>query len=89
VKHVSVIACISGTGESLTSYIVRSQNSSRVQEYLNKRGVRFSSDLNLKSDANLIRTVFLPYLVSVRDLAAFAEEVAVLSTDNCSADFER
>jgi hypothetical protein len=39
-KHVSVIACISAAGESLTAYIVTSQDSPTLREQLKKRGVR-------------------------------------------------
>jgi hypothetical protein len=41
VKHISVIACVFAAGESLTSYILTSQDSPSVREQLKKHGVRF------------------------------------------------
>jgi hypothetical protein len=68
-------------------YIVTSQNSSAVQEQLRQQGVRVGRDLILKSNhwpyvnAKIfledVRTVFLPYLICVRGLGAFAAEEAV------------
>jgi hypothetical protein len=76
-------------------YIITLQNSPAVQEQLRQQGVRFGRDLILKSNhrpyvnAEIfledVRTVFLPYLVCVRGLGAFAAEEAVLLMDNCSA----
>jgi hypothetical protein len=76
-------------------YIITSQNSPAVQEQLRQQGVRFGRDLILKSDhrpyvkAEIfledVRTLFLPYLVCVRGLGAFAAEEAVLLMENCSA----
>jgi hypothetical protein len=40
-KHLSDIACVSAAGESLTPYILTSQDSAKLREQLNKRGVRF------------------------------------------------
>jgi hypothetical protein len=64
------------------------ENSSPAQEHLERVGVRFGRDLILESSQkpyinaaiflDYIRTVFSPCLVSLRDLAIFAEEVAVL-----------
>ena len=92
-KHVSVIACVSAAGESLTPYIVTSQDSPAVREHLKKRGVRFGTDFILKPcqkpyiNAQIfeeyIRTVFLPNLNELRSLEQFAEEDAVLLMDNC------
>jgi hypothetical protein len=50
-KHVSVIACVSAAGESLTPYIVTSQDSPSLREQLKRRGVRFGTDFILKSRA--------------------------------------
>jgi hypothetical protein len=95
VKHIAVIACVSAAGESLMPYIITSQNSPAVQEKLRQHGVRSGSDLILKANHRSyvsaeifpedVRTVFLPYLVCVRGLGAFATEEAVLLMDNCSA----
>jgi hypothetical protein len=94
VKHIPLIVCFSAAEESLIHYIVRSQNSSPVQEYLEKQRLRFGRDVILKShqkpyiNAGIFldynRTVFLPYLVIRDGLGAFAEEVAVSLIDNCS-----
>jgi ABC-type dipeptide/oligopeptide/nickel transport system ATPase subunit len=64
-KRISMIACVSATGESLIIDIVISQNSSLVQE-------------QLWLLSRLYQNRFLTVLASLRDLAAFAEEVFVL-----------
>jgi hypothetical protein len=94
VKHISVIACVSDVGESLTPYITKSQNSSLVQEQPRKHGVRFRRDLILKSNhrpyvnteifLDYIKTVFLSYLVWLRGLDEFAIKGAILLMDNYS-----
>jgi cytidine deaminase len=94
-KHISVIACMSAVGESLIPCGVASQNSSPVQEHLKGHGAGLGMALILKSNLkpyintdiflDHIRTVFLPCLVTIRHLAAFAEEVAMLLMDNRSA----
>jgi hypothetical protein len=93
VKHISVIACISAAGESLTPYIITSQAPMVVQERLKKDGGRFSTDFVLTSNpksyinaeifTDYIRTVFLPNLAELRTLDGFAEETGVLLMDNC------
>jgi hypothetical protein len=50
-SHLSVIACVSAAGESLTPYIVTSQDSPVVRRQLKTRGVRFDTDFILKSRA--------------------------------------
>jgi hypothetical protein len=93
IKHVSVIACISAAGESLTPYIATSQNSLPVRENLKKRGVRFGTDFILKARSkpyinadffvDYIRTMFLPNLTELQALEDFTDEDAVLLMDNC------
>jgi hypothetical protein len=71
-----------------------SQNSSPVQQHLRRHDVRFGRDLTWKSNQiyyinaviflDDIKIVFLPYLVSIRDLAACVEEVVVFLVENCS-----
>jgi hypothetical protein len=39
VKHVSVIACVSAAGASITSYLITAQASRPVREQLKKHGV--------------------------------------------------
>jgi hypothetical protein len=75
--------------------IITSQNSPAVQERLRQLGVRLGRGFRLKSGhrpyvnaqifLEYVRTVFLPYLVCVWRLGAFAAEEAVLLMDNCSA----
>jgi hypothetical protein len=70
------------------------QTSPAVQEQLRQQGVRFRRDLILKSNwrpyvnAEIfledVTTVFLPYLVCVRGLGAFAAEEAVALMDDMS-----
>jgi hypothetical protein len=70
-----------------------SQNSPTVQEHLKKQRVRFGRDMILKCNQkpyinagifiDYIRTVFLPNIDALRDLAVFLQEVAVVLMDNC------
>jgi hypothetical protein len=93
VKHISVIACLSAAGESLTPYIITSQAPTSVREPLKKEGVRLGTDFVLRSNPKpyinteiflgYIRTVFLPNLAELRRLDGFAEETGVLLMDNC------
>jgi hypothetical protein len=48
VKHVSTITCITATGESLTPYIVISQDSEPFRKRLMSRGVRLGIDFVLR-----------------------------------------
>jgi hypothetical protein len=95
VKHIWVIICVSAAGASLLPYIGTSQNSPVVQEHLKKQGVCFGRDMILKFKQkpyinagifpDSIRTMFLPHIDMLRDLAHFVQEPAVLLMDNCSA----
>jgi hypothetical protein len=77
-KHVSLIACVSAAGESLTPYIVTSQDSRTVRERLKKHRVRFGTDfilrhraksyINAGMSAEYIRMVFIPNLNELRHL---------------------
>jgi hypothetical protein len=92
-KHLSVIACVSAAGESLTPYIVTSQDSPVVRAQLKKRCVRFGTAFLWKSRAKPytnaeifeedIHTVFLPNLDELRNLEEFAAEDVILLMDNC------
>jgi hypothetical protein len=94
VKHISIIACISAGGESLTPYIVTLQDSERVREKLKSRGVRLGVDfvlrhrskpyINGKLFLEYISIIFITYLNELRDSEEFAECEAVLLMDNCS-----
>jgi hypothetical protein len=93
VKHISVIACVFATAESLTLYIITSKATTLVKERLKKKGVRFGTDfvstsnpspyINVKIFLDYIQTVFLPNLAEFRRLDGFAEETGVLLMDNC------
>jgi hypothetical protein len=93
VKHISVIACISAAGESLTLYIITSQARTSVSERLQTEGVRFSTDFVLRSNPSpsinaeifldYIRTVFLSNFAELRTLDGFTEETGVLLMNNC------
>jgi hypothetical protein len=49
VKHISVIACITATGESMMPFIVTSQISDSIRKRLMSRGVRLGVDFVLRS----------------------------------------
>jgi hypothetical protein len=97
VKHISVTACVSAVGKSLTPYIITSQAPMSVQERLKKEGVRFGTDFVLRSNSkpyinaeiflDYIRTVFLLNLAELRTLDGFAEETGVLLMDHCLSHF--
>jgi hypothetical protein len=90
---VSIIACVSAGGESLTPYVVTSQDSPAVRQTLKKRGVRRGTDLVLTHRAKpyinaeifeeYIRSVLLPNQNELRSLEGFADEDAVLLMANC------
>jgi hypothetical protein len=84
-NQISAISCASAAGESLTPEIITSQDSPTVCEKLKKYGVRFGTDLTMKSNAkpyinveiflDYVRTVLLPNLGEFRGLDEFAEEM--------------
>jgi hypothetical protein len=84
-KHLSVIPCVSAAGESLTPYIVTSQDSPVVRAQVKKRSARFGTDFILKSRAKpdikaeifeeYIRTVFLPNLDKVQSLEELVQKM--------------
>jgi hypothetical protein len=87
-KHISVIAYASTAGESLTLYIVASQDSVRVQEQLKKHGTRLGTGLILKSNrtpyvnaeifADCTQAVFLLNRTKIWSLDDSAGEFAML-----------
>jgi hypothetical protein len=95
VKHISVIACITVGGESLTHFIVISQISDSVRKRLMSRGVRLEVNFVLlqrpkpyvsrKLFLEYIKTIFLSYLNELRDSQEFEACEAVLFMDNCSS----
>jgi hypothetical protein len=84
---------MSAAGESLTPYIVTSQDSLAIRARLKRRGVRFGTDFILKSRSkpyisaelftDYIRTVFLPNLTERRHFEEFRNEDVILLMDNC------
>jgi hypothetical protein len=48
VRHISIITCISAAGESLTPYIVTSQDSDAIRKRLVIHGVRLGVDFILR-----------------------------------------
>jgi hypothetical protein len=84
---------VSAAGESLTPYILTSQDSPKVRERLKKHGVRFGTDFILKHRAKpyvnaeifaeSIRMVSIPNLNERGNLEQFADEDAVLLMANC------
>jgi hypothetical protein len=91
-----MIACAPAAGESLTPYIIASQDCSSVREQVKKHGVRFGTDLIMKSDAkpyidaeiflDYVQTAFRPLLAGLRRLDEVAEEMVVLLIDDCPSD---
>jgi hypothetical protein len=93
-RHMSIITSISADGESLTPYIVTSQDSERVRERLKSRGVRLGIDfvlrhrskpyVNGKLFLKYITIILIHYLNELRESEEFTECEAVLLMDNCS-----
>jgi hypothetical protein len=90
---VSIIACVSASGESLTPYVLTSRDSPAVRQALKTRGMRLGTDFVLKHRAKpyinakiveeYIRSVLLLNLNELRSLEGFADEDAVLLMGNC------
>jgi hypothetical protein len=72
VRHISIISCVGTGGESLTPYVVTSQDSKRVRERLKSRRVRLGVDFVLRYRSKpyvngefcleYINIIFIPYL---------------------------
>jgi hypothetical protein len=94
VRHISIITCISVTEESLTPYIVTSQDSDAIRRRLVSRGVRLGVDFVLRHRSKpcvsgelffeYINTIFVPYLNELRDSQELKACEAVLLINNCS-----
>jgi hypothetical protein len=67
VKHISIITCIRAAGESLTPYIVTSQESQSIRRKLMSRGIRLGVDLVFRqqSKSYLNADLFLEYISSI------------------------
>jgi hypothetical protein len=93
IKHISAITYAATTGKSLVPHISTLQDFPSLREQVKKHGVRFGTDLVLKSNLkpyidakiffNRLRTVFLSNLAQLPGLDEFAEGRALLLTDNC------
>jgi hypothetical protein len=93
-KHISVITCISAVEESLTPYIVTSQDSESLRRKLMIRGVRLGIDLVLRRRSKpyvnavvfleYVNNIFIPYFNELRDSEQMNACEAVLLMDNCS-----
>jgi hypothetical protein len=93
-KHMSVITCINAAGESLTPYIVTSQDSESLRGKLMIRGVRLGVDFVLRQRSKpyvsavlfleYVNNVFIPYLNELRESKQMNACEAVLLIDNCS-----
>jgi hypothetical protein len=98
VRHISIIGCISAGEESLTPYVVTSQDSERVRERLKSRGVRLGVDFVLRHRSKpyvkgkllleYISIIFIYCLIEPRESEEFAECEALLLMDNCSPHME-
>jgi hypothetical protein len=66
-KHISVICCASGAGESLTPFVVFSQVNDKVIEMLKIEGFRMGVDMVLehRQKAYVTATLFQQYVTSV------------------------
>jgi hypothetical protein len=77
VRHISIITCITATEESLTPYIVTSQDSDAVRKRLMSSGVRLGVDFVLTNRSKPyvsrklflddIKTISVPYLTEPLD----------------------
>jgi hypothetical protein len=94
VRHISIITCITAGEESLTPYIVTSDDSDAIRKRPMRHGVRLAADCALQHRSKpfvssklfleYINTIFVPYLNEVRDLEELEACEAVLLMDNCS-----
>jgi hypothetical protein len=93
VRHISIITCITAGGESLTPYIVISQDSDAIRKRLMRPGVRLGIDFVLWQRSKLyvscklfleyIKTIFVTYLNELRESEEFEACEAVFLMDNC------
>jgi hypothetical protein len=94
VRYISIITYITAGGESLTPYIMRSQDSDAIRKRLMHQGVRLGVDFVLRQRSKpyvsrmffleYINTIFVPYLNKLRESEEFEACEAVILMDNCS-----
>jgi hypothetical protein len=95
VKHRLIITCISAEGESLTPYIVTSQDSEPLRKRVMRHGVRMSVDyvLRQRSKSYVNSTLFLEYINKIfvlyfnelQEMEEFEACEAMLLMDNYSS----
>jgi hypothetical protein len=64
VRHISISTCITAAGESLTPYIVTSQDSGGIRKRLMSHGVRLVSILYCRTDRSYRSAVSFPLNIS-------------------------
>jgi hypothetical protein len=94
VKHTSIIMCIGIRGESLTPYIMTSQDSELLRRRLMSRGVRLGVDFILRQRSKpyvsgrlfleSMNNIFILYLNELRESEEFTGRKTLLLIDNCS-----
>jgi hypothetical protein len=93
-KDISVMTCISASGEHMIPFVISSQVSEAVVWKLKTEGFRIDIEIRLKKREKLymnarlfheyISTILLPYIAKVRSNLGLTDEPAVLLMDNCS-----
>jgi hypothetical protein len=88
-RHMTLLACVSASGDALTPLVI---TASLISDALSCRGVRSGEDAMIRhgSPAYIteelfckhISNVFIPYVLAVRYLSGFQNEMAVLLMDS-------
>jgi hypothetical protein len=91
-KHISIIACISALGESLTAYVVISQDSEVLRRRLVSHDLRLGVDFGMRQGSKssvsgklsreYINSIFIPCLNELRESEKFTGCEAALLIDN-------
>lgn len=91
-RHQTLLACISATGDSLTPHFIVSSNSAKQVFQL---GIREGIDLNITTNTSpyvneeifhtYIEKTLIPYVNNQRRIEGFEKEFGVLFMDNCMA----
>jgi hypothetical protein len=87
-RHTTLLACVSVSGDALIPLLI---TGSPITESLWSRGVRQDEDAMIRHRSpayiteelfyDYISTVFIPYVLAVRDQAGFEDEIPVLLMD--------
>jgi hypothetical protein len=88
-KHISVISWGFAAEESLTPYVIQSQDSASIRDQLKKHGLRFGTDMIIVLNAkphisagiflDYIQVVFLSHLAELIPLDIFTDSSHVTS----------